>query len=139
MRKYTNPTDMTNSKSATLRDNHQVNVVYRRRGPAILTRLSPAACHAVETYTATAEAVLSGGASAPSDSLTRSARTSGRIRTKQMSLQSNLRDVERDLADAARHLLPSTTLVVGSGEEACYDPNQEFAGASSRNARAISR
>ncbi len=77
MSKYTNPTDMTNFEAATIRDGHQVNVVYRRRGPAILTRLSPAARHAVETYTATAEAVLSGGASSPRDSLTRSARTSG--------------------------------------------------------------
>ena len=75
MSKYTNPTDMTNFEAATIRDGHQVNVVYRRRGPAILTRLSPAARHAVETYTATAEAVLSGGASSPRDSLTRSART----------------------------------------------------------------
>lgn len=76
MGNHQSPTDMTNFEAATIRDGHKVNVVYRRRGPAILTRLSPAARHAVETYTATAEAVLSGGASAPRDSLTRSARTS---------------------------------------------------------------
>jgi hypothetical protein len=77
MSNHQSPTDMTNFEVATIRDGHQVNVVYRRRGPAILTRLSPAARHAVETYTATAEAVLSGGASAPRDSLNRSIRTSG--------------------------------------------------------------
>ncbi len=79
MSKYTSPTDVVNFEAATIRDGHQVNVVYRRRGPAILTRLSPAARHAVETYTATAEAVMSGGAATPRDSLTRSSTSSGGV------------------------------------------------------------
>lgn len=69
MTKYAGPSDMSNFEAATIRDGGRVDVVFRRRGPAILDRLTPAARQGVETYTATAEAVLAGGATMPRDSL----------------------------------------------------------------------
>uniref|UniRef100_UPI00111C3145 hypothetical protein n=1 Tax=Pseudophaeobacter leonis TaxID=1144477 RepID=UPI00111C3145 len=77
MRKQTRPTDAVNFEAATIQDGHRVDVVYRRRGAAILTRLLPAERHAVETYIATAEAVMAGGATNPRDSLTATAGASG--------------------------------------------------------------
>jgi hypothetical protein len=46
-----------------------VDVVLRRRGPAIMDRLDLTARQSVATYIATAEAVLAGGAAMPRDSL----------------------------------------------------------------------
>lgn len=77
MRKQTRPTDAANFEVATIQDGHWVDVVYRRRGAAILTRLLPAERPAVETYIATAEAVMAGGATNPRDSLTATAGGSG--------------------------------------------------------------
>lgn len=69
MKDHTNPTDMSNFEAATIREGSRVDVVFRRRGPVILDRLTPPARQAVETYTATAEAVAAGGATMPRDSL----------------------------------------------------------------------
>lgn len=65
MTKHAN--DMDQFEAAVIRDGGQVSVAMRRRGPAILARLTPGARQAVETYAATAEAVLAGGAMNPSD------------------------------------------------------------------------
>lgn len=61
--------DLDQFEAALIRDGGQSTVVMRRKGPAILARLTPATRQAVETYAATAEAVLAGGAMNPSDPL----------------------------------------------------------------------
>lgn len=71
MTSHTAPNDLSNFEATPIRDGRRVEVVLRRRGgPPILTQLTPQARQAVETYTAVAEAVLAGGASAPRDNLT---------------------------------------------------------------------
>lgn len=62
--------DLDKFEAAVIRDGGQVSVAMRRKGPAIMARLTPATRQAVETYSATAEAVLAGGAMNPSDPLT---------------------------------------------------------------------
>ena len=62
--------DLSEFEAATIRDGARVDVVFRRKGPAILTRLSHNARMAVETYLATAEAVMAGGVSMPRSSIT---------------------------------------------------------------------
>ncbi|WP_170561418.1 hypothetical protein [Ruegeria atlantica] len=69
MNEPTNPASMENFEAAAIRDGKRLDFVFRRRGPVILDRLEPASRHAVEIYTATAEAVLAGGATMPRDSL----------------------------------------------------------------------
>jgi hypothetical protein len=59
--------DLDQFEAALIRDGGQSTVAMRRKGPAILARLTPPARQAVETYSATAEAVLAGGAMNPSD------------------------------------------------------------------------
>lgn len=56
-------------EAAMIQTGGQVSFVTRRKGPAILDRLTPAERKAVETYATTAEAVMAGGASNPSDML----------------------------------------------------------------------
>jgi len=77
MTKHATQSDMSRFEAAAIRDGARVDVVFRRRGPAILARLTPATRQAVETYIATAEAVLAGGASNPRDSLAGSAGSGG--------------------------------------------------------------
>ncbi len=63
--------NLANFEAATIHDGFQSEVVLRRTGgPVILGTLPAASRQAVATYTATAQAVIAGGASMPRDALT---------------------------------------------------------------------
>lgn len=61
--------DLSNFEAATIQDGREVSVVMRRRQPPIRNRLPYSLRQAMDTYSATAEAILAGGASTPRDTL----------------------------------------------------------------------
>jgi hypothetical protein len=65
----TTAADLSQFEAATIRTGSRVDVVLRRKGPDILTRLDPATRQTVATYIATAEVIMAGGAVMPRDSL----------------------------------------------------------------------
>lgn len=69
MTKTATAADLSQFETAIVRDGAKVDVVLRRRGPAIMDRLDLTARQSVATYITTAEAVLAGGAAMPRDSL----------------------------------------------------------------------
>lgn len=70
MTKHATAANLSQFEAAPIIDAGQVEVVLRRRGPAILQHLSLTDRYAVATYTVAAEAVMAGGASVPRDNLT---------------------------------------------------------------------
>lgn len=71
MTDFIRPNDLSKFFATPIRDGSRVDMVLKRKGgPAILEALPGPSRMAVETYTATAQAVTAGGASNPRDSLT---------------------------------------------------------------------